>query len=127
MWVTNEEAEALLKQLSEHYSEPVMPVRRYCQAFEDWGRALNENGHELSQYVNIMVTAIYKSNLLARLIYGGEKLRTKKCPVHQGTWSGCSFPDDSLPNFGRCECQRNERGEWDGNVCGWIADEPPKT
>jgi len=31
---------------------------------------------------------IRKSNLLARLIYGGQKLRTQMCPEHKGEWTG---------------------------------------
>ncbi len=37
---------------------------------------------------------IGKSNLLARLLYGGEPLRSTPCPTHKGKWSGC---------FGECE------------------------
>ncbi len=31
---------------------------------------------------------IRKSNLLARLLYAGETLRTVPCPEHKGKWSG---------------------------------------
>lgn len=37
--------------------------------------------------------AIRKSNLLYRLLYGGEPLRTQPCPEHQGVWSGIGTPD----------------------------------
>jgi hypothetical protein len=42
--------------------------------------------------------SIRKSSLLARLIYGGEKLRTKKCPEHKGRWSGIPHPDNMCPH-----------------------------
>lgn len=53
---------------------------------------------------------IPKSNLLARLLYGGEKLRTTPCPVHCGTWSGVPFPAawfkaDLSGNPYYCGCQ----------------------
>jgi hypothetical protein len=36
--------------------------------------------------------AIVKSDLLNRLIYGGEAGPSQTpCPVHQGRWSGCHF------------------------------------
>lgn len=31
---------------------------------------------------------IQKSSLLARLVYCGEAVRTEKCPIHKGQWSG---------------------------------------
>lgn len=42
--------------------------------------------------------SIRKSALLARLIYGGEKLRTQKCPQHKGHWSGLEHPDNQCPH-----------------------------
>jgi hypothetical protein len=32
--------------------------------------------------------AVGKSSMLDRLLYGGETLRTAKCPTHKGHWSG---------------------------------------
>ncbi len=109
--LSEEQAEALLKTLSEHYSQPVMPVDRYCAALRTWvdqiawinapGRSMNADGtEELRQgyrYVEVLRSVlldINKSNLLSRLIYGGEKLRTRPCPKHEGRWSGigtCEF------------------------------------
>ena len=34
--------------------------------------------------------SIHKSCLLHRLVYLGEPLRTERCPVHGGEWSGLS-------------------------------------
>ncbi len=40
--MTNNEAEQMLKALSEHYQCPVMPITRYCAALGVWQDALNE-------------------------------------------------------------------------------------
>jgi hypothetical protein len=51
---------------------------------------------------------LQKSNLLWRLIYRGQPLRTEMCPLHQGQWSGCAW--DPCPH-----------GCSDGNnVTGWL-------
>ncbi len=53
--------------------------------------------------------AIAKSCLLDRLIYGGETLREKMCPIHKGHWSGCNITGEDI-----CECQH------DTCITGWI-------
>lgn len=40
-------------------------------------------------HLDSVLLAIRKSNLLHRLIYLGEPLRTEMCPEHKGRWSGC--------------------------------------
>lgn len=118
--MTNEEAEELLEKLTEHYKEPVMRASRYCKALEQWQDAVAENkygGVELSQAIGTTFMAIMKSNMLARLIYQGEQPRTKKCPVHDGHWSGCSFNDEHC-----CDCQMMENGEYGSNVTGWLPE-----
>src|SRR5690606_24282244 len=81
----------MLKQLSEHYGEAVMPVSQYCDAFRKYASALRENKgrSDLVEAFNTVLRSIPKSNLLARLIYGGEQLRSRKRPIHKGRWSGC--------------------------------------
>lgn len=86
--------------LAEHYGEPVRPVSHYCNAFETWCRVVQENYPETSSEAMSLVAgaierayptlwlAITKSSLLARMIYGGEELRTEKCPEHHGQWMG---------------------------------------
>lgn len=66
--------------------------------------------------INYAFMRIKKSCLLDRLLYGGEKLRSKMCPVHKGTWSGI-------------ECGPSNDGTFQGNVCphgcqltGWIPE-----
>ena len=158
-----EEAEKLLKVLSDHYGEPVMPVRRYCDALRTWGTALSDRARrsrdaifvglsrdeivtkrgdlarrsmmtgkktsedhaydELKSQEKIAEAAyevfrqITKSNLLARLIYGGQALRTTPCPTHKGRWSGCMWPKDSKDV---CACMVGS------NVTGWLPNAPPE-
>jgi len=151
------EVDAMLKKLSKHFGEPVMPVGQYCAALGLWQHAIREkylwlkkkldageakipiqtglflqgqgafnydkdvdsemeNAKILSQEIDHVFMQIQKSNLLARLIYCGETLRTERCPAHQGFWSGCDFgPDGS-----ECACQKMQKGGFDSNVTGWL-------
>jgi hypothetical protein len=89
--MSDTEAAAMLEELQKYFKEPVMPVSRYCDALQTWGQAIvDRDGYEaeLPAAINGVFLAIRKSNLLARLIYGGEELRTRKCPEHEGRWSG---------------------------------------
>ena len=93
--LTDEEAQQMLDHLSEHFNERVAPVSRYCQAFYDYMSALRDASKEYGvdafpvvKHFPTIRGALSKSNLAARLIYVGEKLRTRKCPVHKGSWSG---------------------------------------
>ena len=52
--------------------------------------------------------SISKSNLLLRLLYQGEALRTRMCPDHKGRWQGIDF-DGTGCSHG---CQ----------LTGWIAE-----
>ncbi len=67
-------------------------------------------GYELAAHqVERVFLAIHKSNLLARLLYAGEKLRATMCPIHKGHWSGIEFgPDGVCPH----KCQ----------LTGWIQE-----
>lgn len=107
-------AASLLEQLTHFYREPVMPVSRYCTALETWARAVQQchDGRllELAKHFDSIALAIRKSNLLFRLIYLGEEIRTVACPVHEGVWSGCK-PD------GTCKCMSGF------NVTGWLPNE----
>lgn len=104
--LTNEEAEAMLKRLTKHFREPVLPMRRYCDGLRTWADCIGELntpgrsfGHEYVEedhkfgadyagHLRDILRDISKSNLLARILYGGEKLRTRPCPEHKGRWSG---------------------------------------
>lgn len=154
--MTNDEAEDLLRQLGEHYGEPVMPVGRYCAALQMWAYAVRDRAERAkrelfpglySESVEERATAadayrgahharalqsdavrdmirhedtadtvdrvflmVRKSNLLHRLIYQGQAIRTVPCPTHKGTWSGCTWAAGAE----RCACV-------DGcNVTGWL-------
>lgn len=122
--MTDLEAEQMLAQLSEHYGEPVYPASTYCQRFRLWFKAIHDAVYrdevrhlqEIAKAISIVSLAIDKSALLLRLIYDGEdELRTEKCPVHKGRWSGCAWD--------RLECFTDEypQGCMSGsNVTGWL-------
>lgn len=89
--MTDDEAKTMLDQLAKHFGEPVMPVSRYCDSLHQWADRMARKHDIKSDYVrwlNRIRIDVTKSNLLARLIYGGEKPRTKRCPVHDGKWDG---------------------------------------
>lgn len=117
-----EEAEKLLKRLSRHYGQPVMPVRKYCKAIWTWMNCVtqanrddvnNEKPHprfsDIGPVLPNVRRAIEKSALLGRLIYGDQPLRTKECPEHKGIWRG-------LPAL-RNDCKHG------CGLTGWIPDD----
>jgi hypothetical protein len=113
---TEEQAESLLRDLTDYYGEPVLRMSSYCDAVRTWAKCMlqrsrdpksdymDRDGSSWTNYIGQIELQISKSNLLARLLYGGEKLRTKRCPIHDGVWSG----------IGECEhgCQ----------LTGWIPE-----
>ena len=195
--LTDEQAEAMLKQLSRHFHEPVLPASRYCKSLDTWGRCIGERADHLrkelfpnfhdwaepkpdekgiprsertpkakaqqaeyevvaarealqplipaglsvlskeaaqevltiirrsltsreeriatlvgyehaAHQVDRTFLAIRKSNLLARLMYSGEKLRETMCPEHKGKWSGIEWSDSRCPH----KCQ----------LTGWVQE-----
>lgn len=83
----------LLLVLSEFFRERIAPVDRYCEAFRQWHRALIARGgykDPTVMAIEVVLGGLSKSSMLDRLIYGGEKLRTEKCPdpKHAGVWQG---------------------------------------
>lgn len=112
--LTDLEANDMLETLKRHFGEPVMPISRYCDALTTWFRRIDEKataeaekdgspGHVYGQRWDsgrAVRMSILKSNLLARLIYGGEKLRTRPCPnpEHAEHWRGDA-------EACQCECQ----------------------
>lgn len=90
--LTDERAAEMLEQLTAHFGVPVMPLTRYCDALRTWAKCIIDrdgyDGSGLARAVSVVGLGIEKSSLLARLLYEGEPLRTKKCPVHDGTWCG---------------------------------------
>lgn len=118
---TPEEAEALMLDLGQYFGEPVRRVRQYCEAFRTWQRAIEvaaetETDPHTKQSLQAMADDIHrtslhvsKSNLLARLIYSGEALRTQPCPIHKGHWSGCAMGAGACPH-----CMSGF------NITGWV-------
>jgi len=94
------EAEELLLLLQKFYGQPVMPLGRFCKAITTWMQCIVQNntdpelsktllhGSDYYTFLNEISTDIEKSNLLGRLLFAREPLRTKKCPIHKGHWNG---------------------------------------
>lgn len=116
--MTDDEVRVMLLKLSEHFREPVMPVSEYCGKLWEYQKALRDRADRTksnddvnhSNSVDFVFRMITKSNLLNRLIYCREELRTEMCPTHKGRWSGCVFEDNDCPH-----CMSGS------NVTGWIA------
>lgn len=105
--LTPEQAEAMRRQLSEHYGDQVRTVGEVCAALQQWAEV---GGHFINEMAGTNVNAhriflaAHKSSLLGRLLYRGEKLRTRQCPDCKGVWRGC---------FLECPC----------GGCGWLPNE----
>jgi hypothetical protein len=131
------EVKEMLTKLRAHFGEPVMPVGQYCAALNLWASALRmkvdraeaaaaaepeseyakddlKQAEKFASDVGYVFMMITKSNLLSRLIYEGESLRTEMCSVHKGRWSGCAWPEKP------CECQNMQGGGAGSNVTGWL-------
>jgi len=95
----------MLCRLVQHFGEPVMPISKYCEAFEIYANVLikkheailssgsnDDYDHDYSKEVVSLIKRskvdIHKSNLLFRLIYLGQPLRKEKCSIHKGEWNG---------------------------------------
>lgn len=119
--VTTEE---LVVELNRRTGDVYRPIRWVCDRLAIYCRALRDGGEDgpfgpdeaeaLRQYGERIVFIASKSNLLGRLLYDGEPLRTEPCPVHKGRWSGCPFPGDAEHD---CECMHY------GNLTGWLPSE----
>jgi hypothetical protein len=83
--------------LSSFFGEPVRPLAVLCPAVRAWLRREIDpifNAKRPAPVPSVQID-IGKSNLLWRLLYAREKVRTKQCPVHRGRWHGPSGPDGS--------------------------------
>ena len=72
-------------------------------------RKRSERDHQLdelrrfeqaAEMVNFVFLQIRKSSLLARTLYDGQKVRTRRCPEHKGHWSGLESPPDRYCKHG---------------------------
>lgn len=94
--MTEERAQEMLKELSNHYRTPVRPLYEFCEAVSAWMRCIEKaneepraehesaQGSEYWALLRRIEMDISKSGLLWRLLYLGEKVRAKKCPQHNG-------------------------------------------
>jgi len=98
---SREEAGEQLKRLENFYGAPVLPLSAFCDGMDTWMDCIIKNntdpeltqgsirhGHNYFEVLQKMRIDIRKSNLLGRLFYAGETLRTRMCPVHKGHYSG---------------------------------------
>ena len=96
-----QEAQELLHRLEQFYKEPVLPLGKFCHAMERWMDCIVKNntdptlmqgeaGHGYGYFRSLsqMRIDIRKSNLLGRLLYAKEPLRTRMCPLHKGHYDG---------------------------------------
>lgn len=107
---------------------PVMPVSFFCDFLKQWALLAstpypeeqhdqeNKIRQESGERARDVFLQIRKSNLLWRLIYAGEPLRTVPCPEHKGRWSGCNKPEDTACK-GACM--------FESNVTGWLPAATP--
>ena len=128
-WVTDS-----LEELAKHFKQPVRLVSEYCDALYTWldvvrkehgedaGPQFQDVRHPWSKLLEAEGTvrlAIEKSCLLNRLIYMGQKLRSEKCPIHKGRWSG----------YGHCHNDPPCHIAPGYDITGWLpeeGDEPPE-
>jgi hypothetical protein len=105
--MTDERAAEMLQELRTHFKEPVFPMSHFCDSMRSWFECIVQNntnqelivdpkhpeyqhGHEYHGLLRRLEIDITKSNLLWRLLYGGQQVRKTKCPEHKGHWSGCA-------------------------------------
>lgn len=75
----------------------MLPLYKCCEAVELWMDCIVENntdpelhrdgikhGHMYFGFLNLIRIDIRKSNLLGRLLYAKESVRTRMCPTHMG-------------------------------------------
>jgi hypothetical protein len=125
------EAQELLARLERFYQQPVLPLHRFCEAIELWmdcifknntDPALVESGEPDQAYFRFLGQIsidIRKSNLLGRLLYAKEKLRTRMCPIHKGHWDGNAMFFEQCPHL--CDGtgwlrERNTDGGYTGGL-----------
>ncbi len=109
--LTEEEARQLIRRLEEHYGEPAWPLSKVCNAVFTWMDCIEKNntdpqlargsygqGVKYYKHFRQMKVDIMKSNLLGRLLYAKEALRTERCPRHKGHWSGQAMFFEKCPH-----------------------------
>lgn len=89
-------------------NERTAKVSEYCAALGMWASTITDKS--IKGAAGTIRMALMKSCLAKRLVYLGEALRSRKCPIHDGEWSGCYFE--------RCPAG----GDTCGCCCGWIPE-----
>jgi len=118
-WRTDERLESLARE----YGEPVLPLSVVCKAVGTWSRCIVDNnstplartgrreqGAGYCELLEFILHDIRKSNLLGRLLYGKQVLRTRPCPTHQGHMD----TEELITGQQGCECQGT----------GWLPEAP---
>lgn len=103
-----------MHKLTAYFGERVCRASDHCSALLEWVRIMGESGyapHVPEAYASIQLELI-KSNLAARLVYGGEQVRKTPCPKHEGRWSGCVWGGQVCP----------EGCMYGSNVTGWLPE-----
>lgn len=90
-----------------------MPVGKYCSALRTWAAIVSAKDKDTANAVSRLRQSISKSCLLKRMIYLGEELRTRQCPIHNGEWSGC-YVERCPAGCDTCGC-----------ACGWLPNDAP--
>ena len=118
-WRIDERLEALARE----YGEPVVPLSAVCGAVATWARCIDDNntpplvranrteqGAGYHYMLHHILIDIRKSNLLGRLLYAKQTLRTKPCPKHEGHMD----MEELLTGTEGCPCQGT----------GWLPEAP---
>lgn len=105
------EAQELLAKLEDYYQQPVLPLHSFCKAIETWMECIIKNntepelvrgeggsGYRYYKHLGQLRIDIRKSNLLGRLLYAKEPLRSRMCPIHKGHWSGDAMFFNKCPH-----------------------------
>lgn len=103
---------------SSQWHGPIVHMPEVCAILRKWASIKGEKDEGFANAWSIVELNIEKSNLLARMIYSGDGIRQKPCPVHKGVWSGCKW--------GNPECATEDYPfgcHWGSNVTGWLPNE----
>ncbi len=109
---SREEAREQLKRLEDFFGAPVQPLWAFCSGMSTWMDCIIKNntdpeltqgsmshGYKYYEALNQMRIDIRKSNLLGRLFYAKEQLRTRMCPVHKGHYDGQAMFFQKCPHL----------------------------
>ena len=129
--IENERLAGELRRLRDEFEQAnARAVNEYCDILWQWldliiEQSRTERGKDAFKAIASVAweikISIKKSNYLYRRLYLGQAHRTRKCPRHNGRWSGYGFGPDKW-----CPCSRGGLGDlseptWDSSQRGgWI-------